>query len=181
MEQGAGIFELIAQGKKRQELSELMERNEESVQFGLVLTQEEAGELVACRNESLRKWGRVEFGKGILDKLVQVFCDSPYLNQDNYLETLKQLQEVFYEFKNETQDQMTDDELLNFMREQLEEVCGGDVDYLESTCLDRLGAGVRAGYKGFEETDGRHIYGEFSGEKRWDKDLYMEVVRDLFW
>ena len=181
MEEGTGFFELIALGKRKQELAELMECNEESAQFGLTLTRKEAGELVTCRNESLRRWGRVEFGKGILDKLVQVFCDSPYLNQDNYLEVLKQLQEMFYEFKNETQDQMTDNELLNFMREQLDEVCYGDLEYLESTCLDRLGAGVRAGYRGYKETDGRHIYEEFSGEKRWDSDLYMEVVRDLFW
>ena len=37
---------------------------------------------------------------------------------------------------------MTDQELLNFMREQFDNVCFGDTGYLEETCLDRLAAGV---------------------------------------
>ena len=34
------------------------------------LTEEDAHELVLCRNASLKKYRRVEFGEGILDKLI---------------------------------------------------------------------------------------------------------------
>lgn len=64
------------------------------------------------------------------------FCDSPYIMQENYCESLIRLQEIFYLYKNEMQDEITDDEPLEFMQEQFETVCYGDFDYLESSCLD---------------------------------------------
>ena len=181
MEEEKDFYEMLWQGKQSQELARLAACNEDTARFGLSLSQEEALELAACRNESLRKWRRVEFGQGILKSLIWTFCDSPYLNQDNYAETLRQLQDIFYEFKNETSDRMTDQELLNFMREQFDDVCFGDTGYLEETCLDRLAAGVRSGYTGFHGTDGRGSYHDFSQETRWDADLYMEALKDLFW
>ena len=110
-----------------------------------------------------------------------MFCDSPYLDQDTYAEVLEQLQDMFYEFKNETLDRMTDDELLEFMREQFDEVCFGDVEYLEGTCLDRLAQEVRRGFEGYKATGGRRVYESISQESRWDQELYMEVLRDLCW
>lgn len=47
--------------------------NEKTETFGLSLTEQEAQELVVCRNESLKKYRRVEFGNGILDKLILHF------------------------------------------------------------------------------------------------------------
>ena len=52
----------------------------------------------------------------------------------NYVETLVRLQEIFYLYKNEVQDNLTDDELLHLMKEQFEFLCFGDLDYLEGTC-----------------------------------------------
>ena len=69
-----------------------------------------------------------------------MFCDSSFLSQNNYVETLIRLQEIFYLYKNEMQDEITDDELIHFMREQFEAVCYGDLDYLEGTCYLSVGA-----------------------------------------
>ena len=112
MQENRTIYEILLQENKKQEVADLVSFNEKTESFGLSLSPKEAGELAACRNESLRKWRRVEFGQGILKSLIWTFCDSPYLNQDNYAETLRQLQDIFYEFKNETSDRMTDQELL---------------------------------------------------------------------
>jgi hypothetical protein len=49
-------------------------------------------------------------------KIVGAFCDSPYLLQDEYEETLRTLTDAFYTYKNETRDLLTDDELLGRMR-----------------------------------------------------------------
>ena len=38
-------------------------------------------------------------------------------------------------YKNEMQDEISDEELLHFMKEQFETVCFGDLDYLTGTCL----------------------------------------------
>ncbi|MGN0277288.1 MAG: DUF6323 family protein [Hominisplanchenecus sp.] len=126
----------------------LAKANEKTERFGLVLSQEEMEALLEQRKEILKWEERIEFGEGILPKLVYTFCDSGYLSQQDYADTLGRLQEIFYQFKNEMQDRVTDEELLDFMREQFDEVCFGDLDYLESTCLEAFARKVRAGYYG---------------------------------
>jgi hypothetical protein len=175
------IYQLMQLKKQQKELTVLVSCNSKTGQFGLSLTEEEATQLMVSRNDSLKRYKRVEFGGGILDKLIFTFCDSRYINQDNYLETMERLQDVFYEFKNESADKLTDDELMTFMREQFEEICFGDIDYLESTCLVRFAEAVRAGYTDYQKTGGSNEYGNFSEEQRWDKDVYLEVVSELFW
>ncbi|ROR23936.1 hypothetical protein EDD66_11267 [Mobilisporobacter senegalensis] len=175
------IFELMQQKKQENEIIALISCNDQTEQFGLTLTQEEAKELIISRNDSLKLYQRVEFSSGILEKLIYNFCDSMYINQDNYADTLATLQDIFYMFKNEAEDKLTDDELMAFMKEQFESVCAGDTDYLAETCLERFAQAIRAGYTGFIETEGYNEYEKFSEEQRWDKDLYMQVLKELFW
>lgn len=175
------IYELIQLQKREKELTELLACSDKSTRYGLTLTKEEATELIISRNDSLRRFKRVELGKGMLDKLIYNFCDSQYINSDNYLETLEELLELFYEFRNESGDKLTDDELLMFMREQFEGVCYGDLEYLGGTCLERFAAAVRAGYDGFHRSEGKGEYEALSREQRWDSELYMEVLREQFW
>lgn len=175
------MFQLLQQVKQEKELSVLIKSNEKTEKFGLALTREEARELMTARNHSLKKYKRVEFGEGILDKLIFIFCDSQYIDGDSYAKTLEQLQDIFYAFKNETADQVTDEELLTFMREQFEAVCFGDLEYLRSTCLERFAKAVREGYRGYEATQCRGEYDQFSEEKRWDNELYYDVLKELFW
>lgn len=175
------IFELLTKNRQRDELAMLDAYNQKTEMFGLALTKEEAKALIVSRDESLKKYGRVEFGKGILDKLVYSFCDSQYISRENYLAVLTRLQDIFYHFKNESQDKLTDDELLTFMRQQYESVCYGDLDYLENTCLERFLKAVRGGYRGFTKSGGADEYEEFSEETRWDAELYQSVLKELFW
>ena len=108
------IFELLTKNRQKDELAMLDAYNQKTEMFGLALTKEEAKALIVSRDESLKKYGRVEFGKGILDKLVYSFCDSQYISRENYLAVLTRLQDIFYHFKSESQDKLTDDELLTF-------------------------------------------------------------------
>lgn len=97
------------------------------------------------------------------------------------MQTLSRLQEIFYLYKNETQDELTDDELLNFMREQFDAICFGDLDYLEGTCLSIFSQAVRAGYRGYHGTEGHSEYGKFDEVQRWDREIYLSVLEELFW
>lgn len=165
---------------EKNQLQKVMEINIKTEQFGLELTQEDAKLLVEARGEELRRQKRVEFGEGILSKIIFAFCDSSYITQDNYVETLARLQEIFYLFKNESMDLLTDDELLDFMREQFEQTYFGDPDYLESTCLENFSQAVRAGYRGYQKTQGRGEYEQFDEVTRWDRELYTAALMDLF-
>lgn len=162
-------------------LEQVQEANQYTEKFGLALSEEEAELLLAERNHTLKAQRRVEFGQGILPRIIFTFCDSSFLSQDTYVESLIRLQEIFFLYKNEMQDEITDDELLHFMKEQFETVCQGDLDYLEGTCLAVFAQAVRAGYRGYQQTQGYGEFEKFDFAVRWDKELYLEALRELCW
>jgi hypothetical protein len=104
--------------------------NRVSGRFGLTLTPQQMQVLTQRRFRALRDSGRVEFGDGVLEKLVLAFCDSPYLSQGEYEETLAELQDLFYWFKNESEEQLSDDELIGAMKAVFDGRAQGSTDYL---------------------------------------------------
>ena len=133
----------------KNQVARVLDMNERTAKFGLVLTEEDAKQLVEERKNSLVEKQRIEFGEGILPKLIDTFCDSPYIYQDNYVDTIGRLQDIFYEYKNESMDALTDDELLEKMREAFNGECQGSTDYLEETILEELARNIRVGGERF--------------------------------
>ena len=117
---------------------ELRACNAVSERFGLSLSEGEIEELVKCRAKALKDTGRVEFGGGILPKLIYAFCDSEYVDQDNFAETLAELQDAFYYFKGESLEQYTDDELIDFMVRVFNGRAQGSIEYLMGTSLETM-------------------------------------------
>ncbi|MDD2971455.1 MAG: DUF6323 family protein [Lachnospiraceae bacterium] len=163
------------------QIRKLQETNCYAEHYGLTLTEEDTKLLVEERRQALHRTRRVEFGGGILPQIVMTFCDSQYITQDSYVDILTRLQEIFYTYKNEIRDEITDDELLAFMKEQYETICCGDLEYLESTCLELFAQAIRAGYDTYQLTGGEGIYENMDLVKRWERELYMEALRELFW
>ncbi|MFG6367516.1 MAG: hypothetical protein K1W16_03665 [Lachnospiraceae bacterium] len=163
------------------QIQKVMESNQYTEQYGLTLSAQDAQILAQERKSTLMEQKRIEFGESILPRIIYEFCDSAFISQSNYVESLVRLQEIFFLYKNEMLDEISDEELLNFMKEQFEIVCFGDFDYLESTCLDLFAQAVRAGYRGYQNTGGRGEFGKFDEVVRWDKELYLETLRDLCW
>lgn len=92
----------------------LLLHNEKTAEYGLTLTRAQAMTLSKTHRESLAQTGRVEFGRGVPDRLIDAFCDSPYMAREEYAETLCALIELFYALKNETE--IGDDRLIALMR-----------------------------------------------------------------
>ncbi|MDP4119081.1 MAG: DUF6323 family protein [Bacillota bacterium] len=120
--------------------------NDFTCQYGLTLNEDNIVELVECRIDALKNSGRIEFAGGILPKLIYAFCDSPYLEQENYESTLAELQEAFYYYKSESLDRFTDDELIEFMVSVFNGRAQGSSEYLIGTSLDALCRYARGGY-----------------------------------
>ena len=175
MSKGNWLEAVISQNQ----VGKVLETNQYTQKYGLTLSEEEARIIVAERKNTLKEQKRVEFGESILPRLIYEFCDSDYIDQNNYVETMIRLQEIFFLYKNEMLDELTDNELIHFMKEQFETVCYGDLDYLEETCLDVFAQAVRGGYKGYQRTEGRGEYGRFDEVTRWDPKLYMEALKNL--
>lgn len=90
------LLELILVARQKQEVAKVISCNEKSEKYGLALTEEEVYQLMVGRKDTLKDSRRVEFGEGILPQLIYAFCDSDYIMQDNYKETLLELQDTFY-------------------------------------------------------------------------------------
>lgn len=114
----------------------LEQSNQISARYGLVLTGAQMEALAQRRFEVLEEMGRVEFGVAVLPKLAEAFCDSPYLCQSNYEETLGELQELFYYFKNESGDRIADDELIAGMKRIFDGKAQGATEYLSGVPME---------------------------------------------
>lgn len=123
---------------------ELAQCNEFSARYGLVLSQTQIAALARRRAEALRRTGRVEFGEGVLPKLARAFCFSCCIQPADYADTLAQLQELFYHFKGDCREQLSDDELIDAMALIFQRT-GGSLEFLAGVEPDELCQIARTG------------------------------------
>ncbi len=145
------IQKLLSQNAS--EISQIEKCNNYSSKFGLLLTNAQIRTLSQERYETLKRYGRIELGKGIIEKLIFEFCDSPYIWQENYTDTLSELQDIFYYFKNESLDEFTDDELIRYMRKSFDNECQGSLEYLRETSLEDVCRSIRYGQDAYKYID----------------------------
>jgi len=131
------------------QMTKVLDCNAYTKKFGVTLSEADALTLMESRSATLRDQQRVEFGEGILPKIISAFCDSAYIYQDNYLDMLQTLQDIFYLYKNESLDELSDDELIKYMREEFEGKCQGSLEYLEDTSLAEFARAIRKRSHGF--------------------------------
>lgn len=128
----------IVNKRKQTEIENIKKCNEYTSKYGLVLSDNQIENILERRKETLKETGRVELREGIIDKLIKEFCDSPYMNQENFANNLYELIEIFYEYKNETMDLITDDELIKFMKNSFDGIAQGDLEYLYGTIMHKI-------------------------------------------
>ncbi len=137
----------------QQSQAEIMACNEITSDYYLQLSKEEASMLLATRSEALSKNDRVEFGGGIITKIIMAFKDSDYISQYNYAITISDLIETFYYYKNETLDLISDDDLIELMRELFDKRCHGSIDLLQNRELERISHNVKYGIWDFDKVE----------------------------
>lgn len=117
--------------QKEQQINEILQMNDESSKFGLVLTTNEVSQMLEARNVYLQHIGRIELGIEVSKALVANFCTSSYILPEAYVSTLHELHEIFYYMKNETEDKMGDDALIKLIKDYFENSCGGSLEQLK--------------------------------------------------
>lgn len=150
----------------KQTFIEIQQINEETLEYGLKLSEEDIKVIIETREEALSNSGRVEFGGGIIKKIISCFCYSPYILQSNYVETIDELIEIFYYYKNETMDEISDHELISLMKEYFNNKCQGDLELLRYRYLDKIANNIKYGeddYLDMDEDD--KSYGEEDEEE----------------
>jgi len=136
-EQEASQVQLASAAQDLQSCNETIGRN------GLSLSVADTRAIVLGRAEALAATDRVEFGGGVAKDLVLAFAGSPHVSQATFVDTVIELQELFYDLKNESLEQLTDDDLIKKMRTLFDEYAGGDVGLLEEALFEGLVRVVR--------------------------------------
>ena len=134
---------------QKQIYDEIIECNEKTKEYGLKLSEMDVKELIKTRKYALYRSGRIEFNGEIIDKIIMKFCDSPYISQYNYGDTINELVEIFYNYKNETMDEIGDEELINIMKEYFDNYCQGSVELLEGKVLYKIAQNIRNGVRDY--------------------------------
>lgn len=76
---GEELFEIMLATRQKREVETIISSNQLTQQYGVTLSEKDALMLMENRRESLKESQRIEFGEGILPKLIYHFCDSPYI------------------------------------------------------------------------------------------------------
>ncbi len=117
--------------QKEQQVNEILQMNDESSKFGLVLTAQETVQILEERNRCLKHIGRIDLGIEVSKSIISNFCKSSYITPEIYVATLHELHEIFYHMKNETEDKIGDDALIKTIKDYFENSCGGSTELLK--------------------------------------------------
>lgn len=79
---------------EKYQVENILRVNEYTEKFGLTLSMEDARVLAKSKNETLKEEQRVELGESILPKIILCFCDSNYIDQNNFVETIIRLHDI---------------------------------------------------------------------------------------
>ncbi len=123
---------------------ELVSLNEKTAEYGITLSEKDCAEIAEFRAETLRENERIEIGIGAVQRIIEEFCDSGYISQKTFKDTVEGLLECFYTIKSETDDRVSDDEVIKFLKYLFETEAGGDVSKLyECEAFDMFISGIK--------------------------------------
>lgn len=139
---------------------------------GCNLSNREVEEVVRTEAACLAENGRICFGEGASALLIRAFSDSAYFT-GNVANTLMDLVESFYEMRDDLPAQVTDQEIVEALRDCFDGEAAGDVGLALSLSKDSLSSceGIRA--YGIADEDGL-LY-------RWDPDEWLDNVKTDGW
>lgn len=121
----------------------LLACNDATAQYGLTLTPQEALAVAAAQQKAVADSYRLEISPPPLPLLAMAFCDSPFIDRRIYADTLAELCDIFYYFKNESRDEWSDEELVHMMEKAFNGPCQGSLELLRHRELEKEAAALR--------------------------------------
>ena len=139
---------------------------------GCNLSNREVEEVVRTEAACLTESSRICFREGASALLIRAFSDSAYFT-GNAANTLKDLVESFYEMRDDLPAQVTDQEIVEALRDCFDGEAAGDVGLALSLSKDSISSceGMRA----YEITDEDGLL------YRWDPDEWLDDVTADGW
>lgn len=125
-------------------ISQVLKSNQESERYGLILNALQAQEIVKTFKQAIENHGRLELSIEAVNKIIAAFCTSPFLNSEDYVQTINELINLFYHMKNETEDLIGDEELISIMKEYYNSSCQGSLELLKDREMVRFAVDFRS-------------------------------------
>ena len=104
--------------------NEILNLNERSQEYGLILTPDDVDNIVKSRNHTLNSYGRIDLNMDVTKEIMEILYKSKFTDKDDYVEMINDLVEIFYFLKNETFDEISDKEIIEIIGEFYEETRG---------------------------------------------------------
>lgn len=123
---------------KQAAVHEITLTNSRAQQYNLCLSEADALQIVESRDAWLRRLGRIELSSAVMRNIILAFCDSPYINQADYTTTISELIAIFYYAKNETNEEISDEDLIYFLKDGFNNRCFGVIELLAGRELEQL-------------------------------------------
>lgn len=144
------MLEISFQHLNLMTIQDILESNELLQKYQLSLSKEEAVELVEVQNDMLQEYKRIEFQSPIITLLIEEFCDSCFINTYNFIDTIKELIEIYYQYKDALDDTIPDEDIIHYLKIAFDECCQGSLSYLADEQLQRLIDHINEGYDIYE-------------------------------
>lgn len=139
---------------KKEQVNKVLECNNRSLDFGLALTQKQVEQILETRDQALQTNQRIEFQSTIIEDIIEEFMDSQFITKYNYAEIIEGLIEIFYYYKDETEEyNLSDEEIIHYLKVAYDGVCQGSLDSLYEEQLSKLIDSISQNLDIYEGTD----------------------------
>ena len=123
---------------QRNRVQELLALNNVLKGHALILTPEDAEEILASRSRALKDQGRVELDIKVTQTIIKRLSESSYITQDNFLSCINDIYETFHFIKNATSDFISDEDILAAVMVYFEKVCHGSIELLMGKGVEKI-------------------------------------------
>jgi len=144
----------FTQLSKKEQVNKVLECNNRSLDFGLALTQKQVEQILETRDQALQTNQRIEFQSTIIEDIIEEFMDSQFITKYNYAEIIEGLIEIFYYYKDATEEyNLSDEEIIHYLKVAYDGVCQGSLDSLYEEQLSKLIDSISQNLDIYEGTD----------------------------
>ncbi|MCH3963351.1 MAG: DUF6323 family protein [Clostridium sp.] len=118
--------------------NEIIKLNKQLKKEGIVLTVKDAKEIITERDKTLKSTGRMEINMDVIHSIIKEVGKSPYVNQENAVETVNDIYEVFHYLKNSTSDLLSDSEILESIMFFYNEIYRGSIELVMGKGVEKI-------------------------------------------
>lgn len=134
-----------------QSINEIMQCNKVTSNYGIVISQKQALELMKVHQEIIQELGRMSVNYHVIKTLIIAFCNSAFINKYNQQEIFYELIEIFYYYRDALDTFISDEQIVSYMQCAYEGPCQGSLEYLGDAILEKIIDDIMAGKDILEE------------------------------